>query len=193
MQASRAGASSRSAGHGAAQLDQLEELHARARVVAEGAEHRARHRERVLLLDAAHRHAQMRRFHHDGDAERRDLVADRVGDLVGQPLLHLQAAAEDVDEPRNLAEADHLVARNVGDVALAEERQQVMLAQAVEVDVLDDHHLAIIDREQRVVEHLVDVGVVSAGQKLERLLDPLRRVEQPLAARDPRRAPPAAS
>ena len=51
-----------------------------------------------------------------------------------------------------------LAVRNVGDVALAEERQQVMLAQAVEVDVLDDHHLAIIDREQRVVQHLVDVG-----------------------------------
>ena len=32
-------------------------------------------------------------LHHDGDAERIDLVADRLGDLVGQPLLHLQPAA----------------------------------------------------------------------------------------------------
>jgi hypothetical protein len=30
-------------------------------------------------------------------------------------------------------------------VTLAEERQQVVLAQAVEVDVLDDHHLAVIN------------------------------------------------
>ena len=41
-----------------------------------------------------------------------------------------------------------------------------MLAEAVEVDVLDDHHLVIIDREQRVVQNLIDVRVVSAGQEL---------------------------
>ena len=68
-------------------------------------------------------------------------------------------------------------------MALAEERQQVVLAQAVEVDVLDDHHLVIIDGEQRVVEHLVDVGAVPAGQKLVRLLHPLRRVAQSFARR----------
>ena len=78
-------------------------------------------------------------------------------DLVGQALLQLQPPREDVDEARDLAEADHLAVRDVGDVALAEERQQVMLAHAVEVDVAHDHHLAIIDVEQRAIEHLVDV------------------------------------
>ena len=67
------------------------------------------------------------------------------GDLMREPLLHLQPSREDIDQPRNLAEADHPLLRDVGDVALAEERQQVMLAQAVEVDVLDDHHLAVIN------------------------------------------------
>jgi hypothetical protein len=38
-------------------------------------------------------------------------------------------------------------------VALPEERQQVMLAEAVEVDVFDYHHLVIINGEQCVVEH----------------------------------------
>ena len=83
----------------------------------------------------------------------------------------------------NLAEADDLGARDVGDVALAEERQQVVLAQAVEVDVLDDHHLAVIDGEQRVVEDFVDVHVVAAREELEGLFDALRGVEQPFAAR----------
>ena len=78
-------------------------------------------------------------------------------DLVGHALLQLQPAREDVDQARDLAEADHLAVRDVGDVALAEERQQVMLAHAVEVDVADDHHLAIIDAEQRAIEHFVDV------------------------------------
>ena len=132
---------------------------------------------------AAHRHAQVRPLHHDRHAERRDLLEDGVGNLVREPLLHLQPAAEHLDEPRNLAQADHLVARNVGDVALAEKRQQMMLAQAVEVDVLDDDHLAVVDGEQRVVDHRVDVRLVSAGEKLERLFDPLRRVDQPLALR----------
>ena len=72
---------------------------------------------------------------------------------------------------------------NVGDVALAEERQQVMLAETVEVDVAHDHHLAIIDAEQRAVQHFVDVGVVSAREKLQRLLDPLGRPHQPFARR----------
>ena len=35
-----------------------------------------------------------------------DLLADRLRDLVRQPLLHLQAAAEHVHEARDLAEAD---------------------------------------------------------------------------------------
>ena len=91
--------------------------------------------------------------------------------------------AEHVHEPRNLAQADHARAGDVGDVALAEERQQVVLAQAVEVDVLHDHHLAVVDGEQRIVEHGVDVRVVSARQESERLLDPCRRPEQPFAIR----------
>ena len=43
--------------------------------LAERAEHRARDGERVLLLDAAHRHAEVRGFDDDGDAERLDLLA----------------------------------------------------------------------------------------------------------------------
>ena len=118
---------------------------------------------------------------------------DRVGDLVRQPLLDLQPAREHFDQPRNLAQADHLAVRDVRDVALAEERQQVVLAQAVEVDVLDDHHLVIIDGEQRVVEHRIDVGRVAAREKPERLLDALRRVDAALRATGLPRARQAAA
>ena len=68
-------------------------------------------------------------------------------------------------------------------MALAEERQQVVLAQAVEIDVLHDHHLAVVDGEQGVVEHFVDVHVVAAREELEGLFDALRGIQQPLAAR----------
>ena len=78
----------------------------------------------------------------------RTLSANGLGDLRRQPFLHLQPPREHVDEPRNLAEADDLAVGNVGDVALAEERQQVMLAEAVEVDVPHDNHLVILDGER---------------------------------------------
>ena len=71
--------------------------------------------------------------------------------------------------------------RNVGDVAFAEERQQMVLAHAVEIDVLDDDHLAVVNGEQRVVEHLVDIRAVATRQKPQRLLDAQRRARQTLA------------
>ena len=125
----------------------------------------------------------MRRLHDDGDAHGRDFRVDRFGNLVGQALLHLQPPREHLDEPRDLAQPDHPGARDVRHVTFAEKRQQMVLAQAVEIDILDDHHLAIIDREQRVVQYLIDVGAVSTGQKPVRLLDAPGRVEQPLAGR----------
>src|SRR5687768_6971389 len=124
----------------------------------------------------------MRRFHHDRHAQRVDLRANGLRDLAGQPLLNLKPPAEDVDEPRNLAEANDFRARNVGDVALAEERQQVVLAQAVEIDVLHDHHLTVIDGEQGVVEHFIDIHAVAAREEREGLFDALWCVEKPLAA-----------
>jgi hypothetical protein len=125
---------------------------ARPRVGMEHPQHRARDRDRILLRDAAHRHAKMRRFHHDGDAVRADLVANRLGHLRREALLHLQAAREDVHHTRDFAQADHPPIRQIRHMAPAEEREHVMLAEAIEIDVPDDHHLVILDREQRVVQ-----------------------------------------
>ena len=72
-----------------------------------------------------------------GHAERVDFLENRLGDLVGQALLNLEPPGEDIHQAGDLAQADHTAPRNVGDVALAEERQEMVLAQAVEVDVLD--------------------------------------------------------
>src|SRR5438034_7622352 len=116
----------------------------------------------------------MRPLHDDGDASRGNLFADDIGDLVRKPLLDLQTAAEDVHDPGNLAQSNHLRARNVGDVALAEKWQQMMLTQAVEIDVLDDDHLAVVDCEEGIVDDLVDVSLVSAGEEFEGLFDALR-------------------
>src|SRR6266545_6624667 len=136
--------------------NQLEELHARARIGLEAAEHGARDRERVLLLDAAHRHAQVRGLDDYRDADGLNFLPDCLRNLARHPFLDLEPARENLDKPRYLAETDDLATRDVGNVTAAEEWQQMMLTKAVEVDVLDDHHLVIIHREQRVIEHGVD-------------------------------------
>src|SRR5207244_2989520 len=69
------------------------------------------------------------------------------------------------------------------DVTLTKKWQEMVLAETIEVDVLDDDHLVVIDREQCAVQDLVDVGIVSIRQKFQRLLDAFRRIQQPLAAR----------
>ena len=84
---------------------------------------------RVLLLDAAHHHAEVHGLDDHADAARLDRLLDGLRDLDGEALLDLEAARVDVDEARDLGEADDLAVRQVGDVGLAEEGQQVVLAE----------------------------------------------------------------
>ena len=85
--------------------------------------------------------------------------------------------------PRNLAQPDHLLLRQVGHVHLAVERQHVVLAQAEELDVLHHHHLVVLHVVQRAVQDIFDVHLVAAGQKAQRLVDALRRAQQAIALR----------
>src|SRR6185503_17898530 len=168
---------------GAATMNELQELGPRPRIPMEDTTHRARHRDGVLLLDAAHRHAQVRRLDDHRHAQRMQFRLERLGNLGGQPLLHLQPAGKDIDDAWDLAQADHAAVRNVSHVALAEERQQVMLAEAVHIDVAHDHHLVVLDGEQRAVDDVIDVGAITAREKAERLLNPARGLDEPLAFR----------
>jgi hypothetical protein len=113
----------------------------RARVVLEGAAHGAGDGGAVLLLHAAHHHAGVAGLHDHGDAVGAQVRHQGVGHLAGQALLHLQAAGEDIDHAGDLAQAHHLAVGQVADVGVAEEGQHVVLAQRVELDVADDHHL----------------------------------------------------
>src|SRR3954470_3001564 len=152
-----------------APANQCQELLARRQMIAEHAEHRGRHHGRVLLLHPAHHHAEVARLDHDRDALRVDRLHDDLRDLLGEPLLELQAARVEIDEPRELAYAEHLAVRQVADVAAAEERQHVVLAHAVDLDVLHDDHAAGVLREERVVDHLRRLGAVAVGEEAQRL------------------------
>ena len=57
------------------------------------------------LADAAHGHAQVLALDDHDDAARLQDPHQGVGDLGGEPLLHLRALGVDVDQPGELATA----------------------------------------------------------------------------------------
>jgi hypothetical protein len=68
-------------------------------------------------------------------------------------------------------------------VAAADERQQVVLAHRIQLDVLHHDDLVDLRREQRAVDDLFDALRVAARQELHRFRGAHRRVAQPLAVR----------
>ncbi len=66
-------------------------------------------------------------------------------------------------------------------MSLAEERKQMMLAHREELNVLHDHHLVIIDVEERIVENVRDVHRITAREELHGLLHALRCAHQSIA------------
>ena len=104
----------------------------------------------------AHHHAEVGGLDDDADAARLQRIHDRIGDLVGEALLHLQAAGEHVHDAGRLGEAHDAAMRDVRHVRPAEERQHVVLAQRVELDVLHQDHALVRLLEERVADHLLE-------------------------------------
>ncbi|ULA64502.1 MAG: hypothetical protein LZF86_140027 [Nitrospira sp.] len=147
------------------------------------AEHRAADRDGILLFHTPHHHAKMTGFNDHTNAMRVQFGLEGLRDLHGEPFLHLEPARESIDDARNLAQSDDFLVRQIPHMHLAEERQHVVLAHAVEIDVFDDDHFIVLNREKCSVQELVDVAVIPLGHKREGLGHSLRRLEQSIAAR----------
>ncbi len=154
--------------------DQGQEFGARFFFVAEAAQHGGRYGGGMLLFYAAHHHAEMAGFDDHAYALRLDYFLNGFGDLRGEAFLNLQAAGEEFDQARDLAQADHLAVGDVGYVHFAEERQQVVLAEAEHFYVFDDDHLVVGDGEERAFEQGFGIFGVAAGEELQRLANALR-------------------
>ncbi|MCY1527335.1 hypothetical protein D9M68_623990 [compost metagenome] len=120
---------------------------------------------------------------HHGYAGGAGHLLNRFGDLPGQGFLDLQAPRIHVDDARDLRQPEHLAGGDVGDMRLADKRQQVMLAQRVQLDVLDDHHLIVVGGEQRAVDHFFQALLVTMTKIPHGLGGTFRRVQQAFALR----------
>ena len=98
-----------------------------------------------------------------------ECVLNAVLNLLREPLLHLQAVAENVYHTGYLAQAGDVAIGNIGHMGLAVERQHVVLAKREEVDILHDHHLVVALLEKGVGEHFVGILRVAARQYLHGL------------------------
>jgi len=105
-------------------------------------------------------------------------LLDRAGHLLGEPLLHLQAPGEDLDEPRQLREPNDLAGGNVGDVDLTEKREHVVLAQRIHLDVAHHDHALVPLLEDGIPDDVGGVERVAPREPRERLRDTLRSLDQ---------------
>src|SRR5471032_738419 len=68
-------------------------------------------------------------------------------------------------------------------MGLADERQQVMFAQRVQLDVLDDHHLVVVGGEQCAVDDFLDALRIAMTQVLHGLGCAFWGIQQTFAVR----------
>ena len=95
----------------------------------------------MLFLYTAHFHAKVFGGAEHNDSFCPDEALYGIGNLRRHAFLYLQTTCVGVDQTRKFAQTHYFA---VGDVAYrhgSEERQDVVLAQGVELDVLHHHHL----------------------------------------------------
>src|SRR3954468_7425128 len=97
----------------------------------------------------------MARFDHHAHALGVDRLHHHLGDLLGEALLKLEPARKHIHQSRELAYTEDTAVGDIADMAAAEKREHVMLAEAIELDVLHDHHAAGGLGKERVIDHLL--------------------------------------
>ena len=123
----------------------------------------------------------MTRFDHHANPGRVQDLLDRQRDLARHALLDLEAVRVHVDEARHFAQADHPTGRQIGDVHASKKRQQMVLAEAEEVDVLDHDEVVVLLFEKGVPDDFRRIDVVALGQIAVGLGHAQRRVDKAFA------------
>ena len=98
----------------------------------------------VLFLDTTHLHAEVLRFNNHHHSERIECILNTVFDLRGKSFLYLQASRIDIHYTGYLAKPGNPSVGNIGNMYFSKEWQHVVLAERIEINIFDDHHLAVI-------------------------------------------------
>ena len=96
----------------------------------------------TLLLNPAHLHAEVARLDDDDDTLCVEGSLQALAYLGREPFLQLQAAGKGIDKAGQLAETGHATVGHIADVDFPEEREYVMFAKRVKLDVFDNDHLS---------------------------------------------------
>src|SRR5947208_2557014 len=148
---------------------ELHELGAQLTVRFVRAQHAGGHRLAFGLLHASHLDAEVARLYHHRHPTRLDQLLDRLCDLTGHPLLHLEAVGERVHDARQLGQAEDTARRHVADVTAAEHRQQVVLelAEGGQGHVLGRGHRAAQELDVAVQMPVIDgIDEVAAQRRV---------------------------
>ena len=78
-----------------------------------------------------------------GNALRIEMVLDALRDLGSQAFLDLQAARICLEHTGKLGNANHAVARHIGNRCLADDRSHMVFAMRLERNVLEQHQFII--------------------------------------------------
>src|SRR6202012_262544 len=106
----------------------------------ESTEHFAGHHGNPAFVDPASGHALMYRVDDDAHAAGLEHFVDASCDLRSELFLDLEAASVAVDDPRQLADAHHPIARQVADMRAPDDRRHMMLTERFKRDIAQDHH-----------------------------------------------------
>src|SRR6266850_6205751 len=131
--------------------------------MSETAKHGAGHSRTVLLFNAAHLHTQVACFDDHTHTLGTNFFLNGLCDLAGHALLNLQPASEHVYQAGDFAQSEHTLVRQVSDMGLAEEREQVVFAKTEEFNVLHHHHFIVRNAKGGAVQKVVDVLMIAAG------------------------------
>jgi len=107
---------------------------------------------------------------------------DGIGNLPGQPFLNLEPPCVHIGDPRQLGNTDYFVVGDIPDMAFAEERQQMVLAQGINLDVSQDDHVSGFCLEDGIVHDLVQTLGVTLREETECFLRPFRGSAQSFPA-----------
>ena len=120
-------------------------------------------------------------FDNDGGTCSAGLVDDGLGNLLGQILLNLHAAREDVDDAGDLGQADDFAVGDISHMAFADKGQHMVFAHGVQFDVLDDHHLVGAGGEEGVIDYFVDVLTIAPHEEFHGFGGAFWRICEPRA------------